>query len=1085
MCGIAAIFNYRTGEPVNRPEMGRVLAHMQRRGPDGSGEWYGLHDTVGLGHRRLSIIDLSDAGAQPMTSADGKVRVTFNGEIYNYRELRTELESKGRRFRSQSDTEVLLHLYELEGQAMMHRLRGMYAFAIWDDQRRGLFLARDPFGIKPLYYSDDGATFRTASQVKALLAGGQINTSPEAAGHVGFFLWGYIPTPFTLYQGIRALPAGSSLWVDQKGPGEIRQFCSIPRLLADAEERSWEKGNGNGKQGEDRPQPAACSSSQLSSAQSLLRAALTDTVRHHLIADVPVGVFLSSGLDSTSLTALAAETSASLRTVTLGFEEFRGTPDDETPLAEEVAAHYGVRHQTIWVNRQDFRDEFPRLMRAMDQPSCDGVNSFFISRAAAEAGLKVAISGLGGDELFGGYPSFREIPRAVRLLQPFSVSAFQPFGRGFRIFSAPVLKRMTSPKYAGLLEYGGTYGGAYLLRRGMFMPWELPEVLDADLVRDGWARLQTLLRLEETTQAIRSPHLRIAALETTWYMRSQLLRDADWASMDHSLEVRTPLVDIELLERLAPTLADGATLTKQDMARTPISQLPASVLNRPKTGFSIPVRNWLFSQNPGDGRQKAGATQRERGLRGWAKLVYAQFDDGSGAAPVVRSSRPGARERGIERREPNTETVSAAPASAGNRILILAGDAFGGHGGIAKFNRDLLTALANSRAVSEVVALPRIISQPMEPIPPKVTFVKQATNNLLRYAYQVLKTALCSSPPDLIICGHINLLPFAFLIRRLAELRRPRPSALDSRPPLALIIHGVEAWTPRKRFIVNRLVKRIDYFVAVSQLTKDRFLSWTGLPPACGFLLPNCVDASRFGAGPRNPTLVKRYGLQDKTVILTFGRLASEERYKGFDEVLEILPELARQIPNLAYLIVGDGPDRSRLVQKARSLGLSVSELGPLTANLCPLTLGRRPRPSDLRPPSSSSDLPAPLVVFAGRISEEEKADHYRLADAYVMPSHGEGFGIVYLEAMACGLPVVGSQKDGSREALRNGELGILVDPDNPAEIQAAALQALSGNRSGSLRTPPPGLDYFSQVNFEKRCHSILDKLCPVSKADS
>ena len=925
MCGIAAIFNYRTGEPVNRPEMGRVLAHMQRRGPDGSGEWYGLHDTVGLGHRRLSIIDLSAAGAQPMASADGKVRVTFNGEIYNYRELRAELESKGRCFRSQSDTEVLLHLYQLEGPAMMHRLRGMYAFAIWDDQRRGLLLARDPFGIKPLYYSDDGTSFRAASQVKALLAGGQIDTSPESAGHVGFFLWGYVPTPFTLYQGIRAMPAGSSLWVDQKGPGEIRQFCSIPRILADAEERSGERGDGNGKKGEDGE----------------LRSALVDSIRHHLIADVPIGVFLSSGLDSTSLTALAAETTASLRTVTLGFEEFRGTLDDETPLAEEVAAQYGARHQTIWVNRQEFRNEFPRLMGAMDQPSCDGVNSFFISRAAAEAGLKVAISGLGGDELFGTYPSFREIPRVVRCIKPFSFSAFQPFSSFFRVVSAPLFMRMTSPKYAGLLEYGGTYSGAYLLRRGMFMPWELPEVLDADLVRDGWARLQTLMRLEETIQGIRSPHLRITALETTWYMRGQLLRDADWASMDHSLEVRTPLVDIELLARLAPPLADGTTLTKLDMARTPISRLPTAVLNRPKTGFSIPVRNWLLSQNAEEGRQKAGAIKPERGLRGWVKLVYAQFNDGAGAVPVVRPSRPRVTEWGTGRRQPSTETVSVASASAGSRILVLAGDAFGGHGGIAKFNRDLLTALANSRAVSEVVALPRIISQPMEPIPPKVTFVKQAANHKLRYAFQVLKTAVFSSRADLIICGHINLLPIAFVARRLAELRRPRPSALDSRPPLALIIHGVEAWTRRERFIVNRLVKHIDYFVAVSQLTKDRFLSWTGLPPACGFLLPNCVDASRFGAGPRNPTLVKRYGLQDKTVILTFGRLASEERYKGFDEVLEILPETARQIPNLAYLIVGDGPDRPRLVEKARSLGLSVSEPAPLTANLRPLP----PRP--------------------------------------------------------------------------------------------------------------------------------------------
>jgi len=387
---------------------------------------------------------------------------------------------------------------------------------------------------------------------------------------------------------------------------------------------------------------------------------------------------------------------------------------------------------------------------------------------------------------------------------------------------------------------------------------------------------------------------------------------------------------------------------------------------------------------------------------------------------------------------------------AGKRILVLAGDAFGGHGGIAKFNRDLLTALCNSPAVSEVLALPRIISQPVEPTPPKLAFVKQAANNKLRYVLEVLRIALFSSRPDLVICGHINLLPFAFMARRLANLRRPRPATCDSQSPMVLMVHGVEAWTPRERPLVNRLVKRIDYFVAVSQLTKDRFLSWTGLPEDCGFILPNCVDVSRFGAGPKSPALLQRYRLQEKAVILTFGRLASEERYKGFDEVLEILPELATQIPNLSYLIVGDGPDRSRLEEKARSLKVQ------------------------------------DRVVFAGRIPEEEKAEHYRLADAYVMPSHGEGFGIVYLEAMACGIPVVGSKTDGSREALRNGELGILVDPEDPREIRAGALQALSERRPGTLRTLPPGLDYFSHVNFERRCHAILHELCrtPAGRAD-
>ncbi len=278
--------------------MKRMLSQMQRRGPDGSGEWYGLEGTVGLGHRRLSIIDLSEAAAQPMASDDGQVVVTFNGEIYNYRELRAELEARGRHFRSRSDTEVLLHLYQLNGREMLRKLRGMFTFALWDGRRRGLFLARDPFGIKPLYYSDDRSVFHAASQVKALLETGAIDTAPQAAGHVGFFLWGHVPAPFTLYKGISVLPAGSCMWVDAKGPCKPDRYFDIPEVFTTAE-----RGRAEHEDGRWKIEEGALPSSILAPRPltlSPLRAALVDSVRHHLVADVPVGVFLSAGLDSTT-----------------------------------------------------------------------------------------------------------------------------------------------------------------------------------------------------------------------------------------------------------------------------------------------------------------------------------------------------------------------------------------------------------------------------------------------------------------------------------------------------------------------------------------------------------------------------------------------------------------------------------------------------------------------------------------------------------------------------------------------------------------------------------------------------------------
>ena len=236
MCGIAGIYAYHyAANPVDRTELRRIRDHMAARGPDGVGEWYAQNERVGLGHRRLAIIDLSEQGAQPMTSADGKLVVTFNGEIYNYRQLRAELEARGHRFRSQSDTEVLLHLYAEKGEAMVRDLRGMFAFGLWDAEKDALLLARDPYGIKPLYYADDGWTLRFASQVKALLAGGKVSRNQEPAGWVGFCLFGSVPEPFTTYQEIRALPAGSTLWVDRIGTREIKQYFSIAETYCRAE----------------------------------------------------------------------------------------------------------------------------------------------------------------------------------------------------------------------------------------------------------------------------------------------------------------------------------------------------------------------------------------------------------------------------------------------------------------------------------------------------------------------------------------------------------------------------------------------------------------------------------------------------------------------------------------------------------------------------------------------------------------------------------------------------------------------------------------------------------------------------------
>jgi asparagine synthase (glutamine-hydrolysing) len=594
MCGIAGLFAYdHAAAPVDRGELRIVRDHMAVRGPDGRGEWFSRDDRVGLGHRRLSIIDLSDRAAQPMASADGQLVITFNGEIYNFRQLKQELEAKGRIFRTESDTEVLLHLYADKGAAMLNELRGMYAIAIWDAREQTLFLARDPFGIKPLYYADDGKNLRFASQVKALLAGGRVDARPEPAGHAGFFLWGSVPEPWTLYKGIRSLPAGHFMRVNGHRVAVPQAFCRVEEVLRDA-----------------ASQPAKGTEAQ---ALDAIAHALRDSVAAHQVADVPVGVFLSAGLDSTMITAAMCEGDARPHSLTLGFAEFTGTLNDEAPMAERVAALLGTRHATVLVRREDFEEDREKLLAAMDQPSIDGVNTWFVARAAAAQGIKVALSGLGGDELFGSYPSFKDLPRITRLMKPMAV--VPDLGRRLRTFVAPLLQHLTSPKYAGLVEYGATLGGAYLLRRSLYMPWELPQVMDAGLAQEGLAKLDTLLRLDEAAAGHASERMAISALEMSWYMRHQLLRDTDWASMAQSLEVRVPLLDLPLLRAAAPWLAAYPHLAKQRVAGALARRLPPELLHKPKTGFTVPVREWLLSRRP------AG---QERGLRGWARFIGQQ-----------------------------------------------------------------------------------------------------------------------------------------------------------------------------------------------------------------------------------------------------------------------------------------------------------------------------------------------------------------------------------------------------------------------------------------------------------------------------
>ena len=357
-------------------------------------------------------------------------------------------------------------------------------------------------------------------------------------------------------------------------------------------------------------------------------------------------------------------------------------------------------------------------------------------------------------------------------------------------------------------------------------------------------------------------------------------------------------------------------------------------------------------------------------------------------------------------------------------------DTFCGRGGIALYTHDVLTAVCAMPQCEGVVVVPRLSTGNHTDLPPKLSYRMAAVSGKLAFVKEALRAAR-EQPFDVLLCGHINFVPIAWLLRRWTA------------GPLVLLIYGIDAWTPSRSALSNFLTRRVKHVVSISEITRRRFLEWSGAAPEGVAVVPNAIHPGRYGPGPKSDLLLDRYGLRDRRVLMTIGRMEAHEGYKGFDEILEVLPGLAKEVPDISYLVIGEGSDRARLEQKAAALGLS------------------------------------DRVVFAGFVPEAEKADHLRLADVFAMPSRGEGFGFVFLEAMACGVPVIASRTDGGREALRDGLLGRMVDPASPKEIGDAILSALGDSR-GAV---PEGLSYFAYPEFERRVQEYLGRICGESRA--
>lgn len=580
MCGIAGAIG--AIDPKIAAKVRVMMDAQVHRGPDDSGVFEsGGRPGVVFGFRRLAIIDLSADGHQPMVDRDRGNAIVFNGEIYNFAEIRRELQDLGEVFRSQGDTEVLLRAYGRWGSQAVAKLRGMFAFAIYDAEERRVFIARDRLGIKPLYYAEierpDGRVLLFASELRALLATDLFarHLDPTA---VATYLWnGFVVGPGTAIRGISLLPAGCSLHVS----------LDAPRA---APERYWSLGP--------RPQRPA------DEAVQVLRTELATAARQHLVADVPLGVFLSGGVDSSATAALAvAAGSRQIRTFHICFDE---AEFDESQYARAVATALGTEHVEFRLTQAHFHRELEAALASLDQPTFDGINTYFISRLVREAGFTVALAGTGGDELFGGYQSFRDLPRLRTLLRAAGIVPKTWLASMAKLIvrlklGAPgeVPPQTRWGKLADVFSSGGAPLDLYQLAYGLFTREFLREV--SVLGGVGTSSGLPAVRSKELTDAMGglTPLAAVSVCELALFLGERLLRDTDAASMATSLEVRVPLLDHVVVEAIQaiPDAARFMPLGKKDLLKSvAMPNLDAKLFDRPKAGFVLPIEVWAKDQ---------------------------------------------------------------------------------------------------------------------------------------------------------------------------------------------------------------------------------------------------------------------------------------------------------------------------------------------------------------------------------------------------------------------------------------------------------------------------------------------------------
>lgn len=560
MCGIAGIVAQRNA--IDPGLLRRATDSLAHRGPDDSGQIILRPPSlpaveVGLGHRRLAILDLSPLGHQPMHDPESGNWIVFNGEIYNFRELRRELEQDGRTFRSRSDTEVLLKAYAAWGKECLKRLQGIFAIGLWDARANVLLLARDPLGVKPLYYSDVGGKFVFASEIRALLRTGLVPPKLDPNGLFTFLNFGSIYEPYTAVEGIKALAPGKCLeW--KQGRSYVESYWTLPTATLN-----------NAGEMEEQIAPT-----------------IVESICSQTVSDVPVGVFLSGGIDSSAITAVLSRT----RPPSTFSVVFRENEFDESAASRVIAQRFKTDHHEIMCSAEEGLAASHEAVSAMDQPSIDGLNTFVICRKAKEAGIKVVLSGLGGDELFGGYRSFRSVPRMERFL---SYWGRVPAVRGWADFFLGGNSGSDSQrKLHALTSENGNLVHPYFLTRALFTPADTRRLLATPHTSEALAGIRQTLAETSGMDAVN----RVSYLESRCYMLNTLLRDSDVMSMAHGVELRVPLIDPRLTERMFSLPGHRklhSRIPKPLLVNAVRPDLPAEIIHRKKQGFTFPFDRWL------------------------------------------------------------------------------------------------------------------------------------------------------------------------------------------------------------------------------------------------------------------------------------------------------------------------------------------------------------------------------------------------------------------------------------------------------------------------------------------------------------